>query len=399
MRRGRMGHRVTHLRPASGGGLQGGFGMGRVEVPPHPPATRGSRVLQDRVWGSRVLQLFLWYRHGGSQGLLSWIRGVRGLQGGHGMGRAEVPPHPSAIRGSRVLQGPPFLSSHTSLPSPPFLSSHTSLPSPPLSSLLIHPCPPPPFPLFSYIPAPPPLLSSHTSLPSPPPSSLLIHPCPPPPFPLFSYIPALPPPFPLFSYIPALPPSTGLTAQAEAARDIEAGEIVTCDLTPAGAFLGDGALLLDYAQAYLARQVPTYELVLPVPEDCEFRDDKVDILETAELGEEMIFTLLAGQDPPQELLATLRLLGLKVSCCRSVPWGRGSVAGWGLWYRAARCAVGGMRSAPNKRETVGVRSRESVRRGATPPPPLGDCRVRFSGFRMDLACCTRHVRCPSGYGD
>ena len=105
MRRGRMGHRVTHLRPASGRGLQGGFGMGRVEVPPHPPATRGSRVLQDRVWGSRVLQLFLWYRHGGSQGLLSWIRGVRGLQGGHGMGRAEVPPHPSAIRGSRVLQG------------------------------------------------------------------------------------------------------------------------------------------------------------------------------------------------------------------------------------------------------------------------------------------------------
>ena len=105
MRRGRMGRRVTHLRPASGRGLQGGFGMGRVEVPPHPPATRGSRVLQDRVWGSRVLQLFLWYRHGGSQGLLSWIRGVRGLQGGHGMGRAEVPPHPSAIRGSRVLQG------------------------------------------------------------------------------------------------------------------------------------------------------------------------------------------------------------------------------------------------------------------------------------------------------
>ena len=74
-------------------------------MPPHPPATRGSRVLQHRVWGSRVLQLFLWYRHGGSQGLLSWIRGVRGLQGGHGMGRAEVPPHPSAVRGSRVLQG------------------------------------------------------------------------------------------------------------------------------------------------------------------------------------------------------------------------------------------------------------------------------------------------------
>ena len=108
MRRGRMGHRVTHLHAASSRGLQGGFGMGRVEVPPHPSATRGSRVLQCRVWVSRVLQLFLlflWCRHRGSQRLLPWVRGFRGLQGGFGMGRAEVPPHPSAIRGSRVLQG------------------------------------------------------------------------------------------------------------------------------------------------------------------------------------------------------------------------------------------------------------------------------------------------------
>ena len=105
MRRGRMGHRVTHLHPTSSRGLQGGFGMGRVEVPPHPSATRGSRVLQGRVWGSRALQLSLWCRHRGSQRLLPRVRGVRGLQGGLGMGRAEVPPHPSAIRGGRVLRG------------------------------------------------------------------------------------------------------------------------------------------------------------------------------------------------------------------------------------------------------------------------------------------------------
>ena len=79
--------------------------MGRVEVPPHPSATRGSRVLQGRAWGSSVLQPFLWYRHGGSHRLLSWVKGVRGLQGGHGMGGVEVPPHPSAIGGSRELQG------------------------------------------------------------------------------------------------------------------------------------------------------------------------------------------------------------------------------------------------------------------------------------------------------
>ena len=74
MRRGRMGHRVTHPHPASTRGLQGGFGMGRVEVPPHPSATRGSRVLQGRVWGSRAQQLSLWCRHRGSQGLLPWVR-------------------------------------------------------------------------------------------------------------------------------------------------------------------------------------------------------------------------------------------------------------------------------------------------------------------------------------
>ena len=34
MRRGRMGHRVTHRHPASSRGLQGGLGMGRGAAPP-----------------------------------------------------------------------------------------------------------------------------------------------------------------------------------------------------------------------------------------------------------------------------------------------------------------------------------------------------------------------------
>ena len=50
-RRGRMGHRATYLHPgiASSRGLQGGFELGRVQVPPHPSAGRGSRVLQGRA--------------------------------------------------------------------------------------------------------------------------------------------------------------------------------------------------------------------------------------------------------------------------------------------------------------------------------------------------------------
>ena len=74
-----MGHRVTHLHPgiASSRGLQGGFGLGRVQVPPHPSASRGSRRLQGRIWGSRVLQSILWCRHRGSQRLLLWVKGVR----------------------------------------------------------------------------------------------------------------------------------------------------------------------------------------------------------------------------------------------------------------------------------------------------------------------------------
>ena len=40
---------------ASSRGLQGGFELDRIQVPPHPSANRGSRVLQGRIWGSRVL--------------------------------------------------------------------------------------------------------------------------------------------------------------------------------------------------------------------------------------------------------------------------------------------------------------------------------------------------------
>ena len=89
MRRGRMGLRVAHPHPgiASSKVQQGGFGMGRVKVPPHPSVIRGSRMLQDRVWGSRLLQGRVW----GSRMLQGRVWGSRMLQG--------------RVWGSRMLQG------------------------------------------------------------------------------------------------------------------------------------------------------------------------------------------------------------------------------------------------------------------------------------------------------
>ena len=77
-RHGQKGHRVNPLLPgmASSRGLQGGFELGRIQVPPHPSADRGSTVLQGRVWGSRVLQGVLYCGHRSSQRLLLRVRSV-----------------------------------------------------------------------------------------------------------------------------------------------------------------------------------------------------------------------------------------------------------------------------------------------------------------------------------
>ena len=83
---------------ASSRGLQGGFELGRIQVPPHPSANRGSRVLQGRIWGSRVLQGVLCCRHRGSQRLLLWIRGVRDRVV-HLSPRCGAAPPPPSLRG------------------------------------------------------------------------------------------------------------------------------------------------------------------------------------------------------------------------------------------------------------------------------------------------------------
>ena len=65
---------------ALGQGCQGAAGwprdgQGRGASP--PLSDQGQQVLQGRVWGRRLLQIFLWCRHRGSRRLLPWVRGVR----------------------------------------------------------------------------------------------------------------------------------------------------------------------------------------------------------------------------------------------------------------------------------------------------------------------------------
>ena len=53
-------------------------------MPPHPSAIRGSRMLQGRIWGSRMLQDVLWCRHLG--------QGCQGQGQGQGQGGFPHPP-------------------------------------------------------------------------------------------------------------------------------------------------------------------------------------------------------------------------------------------------------------------------------------------------------------------
>eukprot|EP00667_Euglena_gracilis_P006783 EG_transcript_6853 len=95
-----------------------------------------------------------------------------------------------------------------------------------------------------------------------------------------------------------------------AARAAQAGEILTCDFDPE-APIGEGTLLLDYGQACVAYPQYAYTFQLSVPEDTKFRDDKLDVLDLAGLGEGPAFTVVAGEEPPPPLLAVLRLLALQ----------------------------------------------------------------------------------------
>ena len=74
---------MTYLHPgiASSRGLQGGFGLGRVQMPPHPSASRGSRVLQGVCVAGT----------GAARGCCSGS-GVSGTGPGSGTGLSPSPP-------------------------------------------------------------------------------------------------------------------------------------------------------------------------------------------------------------------------------------------------------------------------------------------------------------------
>ena len=55
-------------------------------------------------------------------------------------------------------------------------------------------------------------------------------------------------------------------------------------------------------------------LTLTLPSGVEYYDDKADVLEQAGLGTAAQFELRAGQPPPVELMAFMRLLNLDGAC-------------------------------------------------------------------------------------
>ena len=103
----------------------------------------------------------------------------------------------------------------------------------------------------------------------------------------------------------------GKSVRVEAARAILPGEVLSVNLED-DQILGDGLLLLDYGQAFLTRPVDTHQVSIPVSEDIIWHFDKAEVLEQNGLTENPIpFTLMGGVEPPPELMATLRLLGMK----------------------------------------------------------------------------------------
>ena len=82
-----------------------------------------------------------------------------------------------------------------------------------------------------------------------------------------------------------------------------------------------------------------YALQLAMPEGERFIDDKLDIVEGAGMQPSMQFTLTPSSQPPDDMMAYLRLIHLKgagVSVC--VLWREGGVAvgGWmgeGMQFR------------------------------------------------------------------
>jgi [ribulose-bisphosphate carboxylase]-lysine N-methyltransferase len=93
----------------------------------------------------------------------------------------------------------------------------------------------------------------------------------------------------------------------EASRALYEGEPVAMDFGPSRT---EGQVLLDHGAIDPSAVGGTFALTVTLPLEDRFRDDKLDVLEGAGLGESNEFVLRAGAPPPPPLLASLRLLNL-----------------------------------------------------------------------------------------
>ena len=100
----------------------------------------------------------------------------------------------------------------------------------------------------------------------------------------------------------------------EADRGLRQGDVVAMDFADrrsAGQILLDFGVLDGVSGGANAVARGSFSVNVALPEDDRFYDDKIDILELHGLKESNEFVLQAGMSPPEDLLATLRLLNIQ----------------------------------------------------------------------------------------
>ncbi|EFJ49228.1 Rubisco large subunit N-methyltransferase [Volvox carteri f. nagariensis] len=96
----------------------------------------------------------------------------------------------------------------------------------------------------------------------------------------------------------------------EATRAIRKGEPLSMDYGPGKL---DGPVLVDYGVMDVTSPKPGYSLTLKMPDSDRFIDDKLDILESNDLPQSVVYNLTPDEQPTIEMLAFLRLMQLKGS--------------------------------------------------------------------------------------
>lgn len=100
----------------------------------------------------------------------------------------------------------------------------------------------------------------------------------------------------------------------EASRDLQQNDNVTMDFAEgrsAGQILLDFGVLEGKSDVSKAAANGSFAVNVALPESDPFYDDKLDILELAGLQQTNEFILESGRTPPEDLLATLRLLNIQ----------------------------------------------------------------------------------------